>query len=94
MSEELDAIDATPILAEEPITSEPAPVRPGGALAPATVQTLAVVGASVVTGAVVMAVAQKRKRRKIASRQQRGILPIVASRSFLVDVHVLGGDRK
>ena len=50
------------------------PIRAAVALSPAVVQAVAVVGASMVAGAATVAIAQRRR----------------ASRSFLVDVHVLG----
>lgn len=85
-----EEVDGLPVLADE-IPAAP-PARPG-ALSPAAVQTAAVVGAGVVAGAAVMAVAQRRRTKKLAKRQRRALGTVMGSRSFLVDVHVLG-DRK
>ena len=67
-----------------------AAVRPPGALSPAVVQTVAVVGASMVAGAATVALVQRRRTRRLARRRRRMLAPVLASRSFLVDVHVLG----
>jgi hypothetical protein len=37
-----------------------------------------------------VAIVHRRKARRLARRRRRSIGPVVASRSFLVDVHVLG----
>ena len=64
--------------------------RPHGALSPAVVQAVAVVGASMVAGAATVAIVQRRRTRRLARRRRRMAAPVLASRSFLVDVHVLG----
>ncbi|HUR87253.1 MAG TPA: hypothetical protein VMY78_18135 [Solirubrobacteraceae bacterium] len=85
--EDLEVLDAVPVLATlRPIELLRAP----GALSPAVVQTAALVGASVVAGAATLAMAQRRRTRRIARRRRRVFGPVLASRSFLVDVHVLG----
>ena len=66
------------------------PLRTAGALTPAVVQTVAVVGASMVAGAATVAIVHRRRSRRLARRRRRVLAPVVASRSFLVDVHVLG----
>ena len=86
-----EVIDAMPILSEN--GRHVAPLRPAGVLTPAAVQTAAVVGASVVAGAAAVAIVHRRKARRLARRRRRMLGPVLASRSFLVDVHVLG-DRK
>lgn len=65
-------------------------VRAAGALSPAVVQTVVVVGASMVAGAATVAIVQRRRTRRLARRRRRMLAPVLASRSFLVDVHVLG----
>lgn len=65
-------------------------LRTPGALSPAVVQTAALVGASVVAGAATVALAQRRRTRRIVRRRRRTFGPVLASRSFLVDVHMLG----
>jgi hypothetical protein len=65
-------------------------LRPPGALSPAVVQTVAVVSASMIAGAATVAIVQRRRTRRLARRRRRMFAPVLASRSFLVDVHVLG----
>lgn len=86
-----EELDAVPVVARPAPTPEP--TRAPGALSPATVQAVAVVGAGIVAGATVMAVARRRRTRKLARRQRRALGTVVGSRSFLVDVHVLGDRR-
>jgi hypothetical protein len=64
--------------------------RAPGALSPAVVQTVAVVGASMVAGAATVAIVGRRRTRRLARRRRRMLAPVLVSRSFLVDVHVLG----
>ncbi len=87
--DEHEVLDAVPVLRDvtlRPIELLRAPV----ALSPAVVQTAALVGASVVAGAATVAMAQRRRTRRMARRRTRLFGPVLASRSFLVDVHVLG----
>ncbi|MCP9491584.1 MAG: hypothetical protein MSC31_17175 [Solirubrobacteraceae bacterium MAG38_C4-C5] len=67
----------------------------GGALAQPTVQAAAAVAAtSFVAGLATIAAWKARHTRRARRRQRaRGLGPIVSSRSFLVDVHVLGQRR-
>ena len=82
-------LDAVPVLRH--VTARPIELLRGpGTLSPAVVQTVALVGASVVAGAATVAMAQRRRTRRIARRRRRMFGPVLASRSFLVDVHVLG----
>ena len=60
------------------------PAKPVGQVA---AQAAAVAATTFVAGAGLAAVVRGRKARKIARRRKN--LPIVATRSFLVDVHVL-----
>ena len=64
------------------------PARPVGQVA---VQAAAVAATSFVAGAGIAAVVRGRKGRGLLGRRGRGRrnLPVVATRSFLVDVHVL-----
>ena len=81
---------------EEPVAGEivatPAravePAKPAGQVA---AQAAAVAATTFVAGAGLAAVVRGRKSRKLSRRlgRRRKDLPIVASRSFLVDVHVL-----
>jgi hypothetical protein len=85
---EPEVLDGVPVLAGEPRVVERQ--RPPGALTPATVQTVAVVGASVVAGAAAVTLVRRRRQRRLEHRRRRVLAPVLASRSFLVDVHVLG----
>ena len=64
------------------------PAKPVGQVA---AQAAAVAATTFVAGAGLAAVVRGRRSRKIAKRfgRRRKDLPIVATRSFLVDVHVL-----
>jgi hypothetical protein len=64
----------------------------GSALAQPTVQAAAVAATSFVAGLATIAAWKGRHARR-ARRRRRGMGPVVASRSFLVDVHVLGHRR-
>jgi len=84
-----EVLDGVPVLSDataRPIESLRAP----GALSPALVQTAAIVGAGVLAGATTVAMAQRRRTRRVARRRRRMVGQVLASRSFLVDVHVLG----
>lgn len=85
---EPEVLDGVPVLAEEPRGVERQ--RAPGALTPATMQTVAVVGASVVAGAAAVTLVRRRRQRRLERRRRRVLAPVLASRSFLVDVHVLG----
>ncbi|MEA2148300.1 MAG: hypothetical protein QOD69_130 [Solirubrobacteraceae bacterium] len=91
MLEDGEVVNGVPVLAAD-VRDVQAPRSPG-ALSPAAVQTAAVVGASVMAGAAAVAIVHRRKARRVARRRKRVLGPVLASRSFLVDVHVLG-DRK
>ncbi|HEX3391510.1 MAG TPA: hypothetical protein VHS55_03010 [Solirubrobacteraceae bacterium] len=97
-----EEVDAVPVLAgESPSSGEIVPRS-----APVIVQTAAVAAGGFVAGAAVLvlvhrrqarraALAAARPRRRIAraggrAKQVGGIAEIVASRSLLVDVHLLG----
>ncbi|MEA2127914.1 MAG: hypothetical protein QOJ85_805 [Solirubrobacteraceae bacterium] len=86
-----EVLDGVPVLSENGRHVEPQP--PAGMLSPAVLQTAAVVGAGVAAGAAAVAIVHRRKARRLARRRRRMLGPVLASRSFLVDVHVLG-DRK
>ncbi|MEA2156982.1 MAG: hypothetical protein QOE11_3122 [Solirubrobacteraceae bacterium] len=89
--EEGEVVNGVAVLAEEADGVQAQ--RPPGGLSPATVQTVAVVGAGVMAGAAAVAIVHRRRARRMARRRRRIMAPVLASRSFLVDVHMLG-DRK
>lgn len=67
-----------------------APRAATGVLTPAVVQTAALVGVSMMAGATAAVVVRRRKLRRMARRRRRVVAPVLATRSFLVDVHMLG----
>ncbi len=85
-----EVVDGLPVLAEVRAL-EPAP--PSGLLA---VQTAAAAVTGFVAGAATLVVVRRRRTRKLARRQRAlprraaEMLPVIGSRSFLVDVHLLG----
>jgi len=88
--EELEEeVDGLPVLAEV------RPVAPPSAASLPAVQAAAVAATGFVAGAATFAVVRRHRTRKLA-RQQRTArrtfdgLPIVGSRTFLVDVHLIG----
>jgi len=86
---DVEVVDGLPVLAE---------VRTVERVSPASlpaVQAAAAAGAGFVAGAATVALVRRRAARKQAARIGRGsrrpadLLPIAATRSFLVDVHVI-----
>jgi hypothetical protein len=82
-----ETVDGVPVLAD---------VRPVEPASPATlpaVQAAAVAATGFVAGAATLALVRRHSARKLARARapRRGIdaLPIVATRSFLVDVHLI-----
>lgn len=63
-------------------------VEPKRALPPAAIATGVAVG-GVAAGMATVAVVRHRKARKAAKRRRKALGKVVASRSFLLDVHVL-----
>jgi len=84
-----EVLDGVPVLSDAPARPIES-LRAPGALSPAIVQTAAIVGAGVLAGATTVAMAQRRRTRRVARRRRRMFGQVLASRSFLVDVHVLG----
>jgi hypothetical protein len=87
---EAEIVDGLPVLAEVRTIERPSP-----ASLPA-VQVAAVAATGFVAGAATVALVKRRTARKLArngrgggSRRAVDLLPIAASRSFLVDVHVI-----
>ncbi|MGI9184589.1 MAG: hypothetical protein ACR2GZ_06425 [Solirubrobacteraceae bacterium] len=83
---EEEVVDGLPVLAE---------VRPLERIAPAAlpaVQAAAAAATGFVAGAATLALVRRHSARKLAgvtSRRGAGGLPIVGTRSFLVDVHLI-----
>jgi hypothetical protein len=76
-----------------PVVSGPADVQRGGAAASPAVQAAAVAATGLMAGAVTVAAMRRirTRRRPAVRRPRRSPRPaqVVASRSFLVDVHLL-----
>ncbi len=90
MSHEPEEVDAVAVLADEVRVLEPEHA-PGALVVPVTVQAMAVGAAGVVAGVAAVAVAQRRRSGRRARRlQRRAFGSVVATRTFLVDVHLLG----
>jgi hypothetical protein len=87
---EAEIVDGLPVLAEVRTIERPRP-----ASLPA-VQVAAVAATGFVAGAATVALVKRRTAKKLARNGRGGprravdLLPIAASRSFLVDVHVIG----
>src|SRR5919198_1864320 len=85
-AEEPEEVDAVPVLSEAGTTLEPQ--RPAGQVV--VRQAAAVAATSFAAGVATVALARAHKVRRERRRARRAMAPIVASRSFLVDVHLLG----
>jgi hypothetical protein len=83
---EVEEVDAVPVLNEPGTTLEPTR-SPGQVVVR---QAAAVAATSFAAGVATVALARATKVRRARSRARRTMAPIVASRSFLVDVHLLG----
>ena len=85
-----EIVDGLPVLAEVRAIERPSP-----ASLPA-VHVAAVAATGFVAGAATVALVKRRTAKKLARHGRSGprravdLLPIAASRSFLVDVHVIG----
>lgn len=94
--DEVEEVDALPVTTE-PGVATTGRRRSGGLVTRTPGQVAAQVAAVAVTGfaagALVTAVARHAKGAKVRPRPRRelGGLEVLATRSFLVDVHVLGG---
>jgi hypothetical protein len=78
-------------VAGELVTAPSQAIEPAKPVGQVAAQAAAVAATTFVAGAGLAAVVRGRKSRKMAKRFGRGRkdLPIVATRSFLVDVHLL-----
>jgi hypothetical protein len=81
-----ETVDGLPVLAEVRTIERVVP-----AALPA-VQAAAAAATGFVAGAATLALVKRRSARKVARSQRRPVnmLPIVGSRTFLVDVHLVG----
>jgi hypothetical protein len=93
--QELTQTDSEPEVVDGVVVREAAPIERRSA-APVSVQAAAVAGASIVVGATAVALvrgALRMTRRprplRLGGRGRRGRLDVVATRTFLVDVHLV-----
>ena len=84
--EEFETVDAEIVVAGEPQTS----VEPTRRTLPPAAMAAGVAMTGMAAGMVTVAAVQRRSTRKAAKRRRKALGSVVASRSFLVDVHVLG----
>ena len=99
--DDVEVVDALPVPSGEgprrvppppQLVREPAPLperRVPAVQAAAVAATGFAAGA--VTAAVVHGVVKRRAVRAVSKREGKGGLPVLGTRSFLVDVHLLGG---
>jgi hypothetical protein len=85
---DVEEVDAVPVLAEEEAAGALEPRRPPGQVV--VRQAAAVAATSFAAGVATVAIARAHKVRRTRRRARRAVGPVVASRSFLVDVHLLG----
>ncbi len=84
-----ETVDGVPVLAEVRA------IEPSARPALPAVQAAAAAATGFVAGAATIALVRRRSARKVAQAQRRvqrrpvDMLPIVASRTFLVDVHLI-----
>jgi hypothetical protein len=78
-----------------PVLAEARPITPAGPAALPAVQAVAVAATGFVAGAATIALVKRHSARKLAKasrsapRRAVDMLPIVGSRTFLVDVHLI-----
>src|SRR3954454_22013629 len=85
-AEDVEEVDAVPVLGEPGTTLEPR--RPAGQVVAR--QAAAVAATSFAAGVAAVPLPRATMVRRARRRARRTMAPIVASRSFLVDVHLLG----
>ena len=84
-ADEVEEVDAVPVVAESAALE---PVRPAGQVV--VRQAAAVAATSFAAGIATVALARAHRVRRARRRARRTVAPIVASRTFRVDVHLLG----
>jgi len=89
--------DAVPIEPEEtveglPVLAEVRAIEPAIRPALPAVQAAAAAATGFVAGAATVALVRRRSARRLARARRRPVdmLPVLASRTFLVDVHLIG----
>src|SRR3954447_3919018 len=85
--DDAEEVDAVPVLADT-VAGPPERGRAAGQIV--VRQAAAVAATSFAAGVVTVALARAHRVRRARRRTRRALGPVVASRSFLVDVHLLG----
>jgi hypothetical protein len=89
IDDEAPEVDALPVLAEATV------IEPQRAPAPVAIQAAVVAATSFAAGIATVAVVRSHPLRRLGRRRRRrAVGRVLASRSFLVDVHVLSDGRK
>jgi hypothetical protein len=83
---------AHPDFSEDVVVAELAELEPARPAQLPAAQAAVVAATGFVAGAATLAVFRRRSTRRALKRGSKDRLPIVASRSFLVDVHLIGRD--
>ncbi|MBI5104783.1 MAG: hypothetical protein HZB46_07340 [Solirubrobacterales bacterium] len=94
-TEDAEVVDALPVPAGAPAATAP-PRATGASLLPAApaAQAAVVAATGFAAGAATVAVVRARHRRKVAKRSRKArkqLGEVLGTRSFLVDIHLLGG---
>jgi anti-sigma factor RsiW len=84
--EDFETVDAELV----PVGLPRAEIEPSRRALPPAAMAAGVAVTSMAAGMATVAVVHRRQARKAARRRRKAIGKVVASRSFLVDVHVLG----
>lgn len=96
LDDELDAevVDAVPVPAtQQALAPAPPPPRAGlVASNPMAVQAAAVAVTGFAAGAATVAVVRRRRSRKVQRQRRKALGDVRATRSFLVDIHLLNRD--
>jgi hypothetical protein len=89
IDDEAPEVDALPVLAEATV------IEPQRTPAPVAIQAAVVAATSFAAGIATVAVVRSHPLRRLGRRRRRReVGRVLASRSFLVDVHVLSDGRK
>jgi hypothetical protein len=84
---DVEEVDAVPVLSDEGAGALEPRRQPGQVVVR---QAAAVAATSFAAGVATVAIVRAHKVRRTRRRARRAMGPVVASRSFLVDVHLLG----
>ncbi len=86
MAEDIETVEGELVILDD----VPRDLAGRPAMSPAAVQAAAVAATGFAAGIATIAVVRRRRVRRAARGRRRALGRVVASRSFLVDVHMLG----